>query len=227
MQKRFFILFLLCFVYLPILLHASEHIEVQNNRPVVTVIIDPAHGGKDPGGRGIFKINDEYTIFMEKDFTLKIAQALKVNLLALFPDMKIVLTRNDDIYIPLKERTFLANSEDLITDEIFIYVSIHMNASYNSNERGLEFCTDGSVNSIRFAEKVKIEFDKITGNELPFQGIKDDRWDSLRDFSMPAISAAIGFITNLEDALFLSTEQGINNSAVALANGIAAFIESL
>lgn len=89
------------------------------------VVIDPGHGGKDPGAIGPSGLK-------EKDVTLDIA--LKVReILKTDPSFEIVLTRDKDIFIPLNERTEIANR---VGADLFI--SIHANASPNSYARGIE-----------------------------------------------------------------------------------------
>jgi len=90
-----------------------------------TIVIDPGHGGKDPGAIGP-------TGLKEKDVVLDVA--LKVReLLRSDPQYDIVLTRDQDIFIPLNKRTEIANK---INADLFI--SIHANASTNSYARGVE-----------------------------------------------------------------------------------------
>lgn len=92
---------------------------------VKTVILDAGHGGKDPGAMGKRKLK-------EKDVTLKITKFLKKELKKRF-DGKIILTRDNDVYIPLDERTAIANMK-----QADLFVSIHINASPNRKARGVE-----------------------------------------------------------------------------------------
>lgn len=92
---------------------------------VKTIVIDPGHGGKDPGaiGRGGLK---------EKDVTLKLAKMLKEKLTN-EAGAKSILTRDTDVFIPLEERTAIANSRDAD-----LFVSIHINASPKRTASGIE-----------------------------------------------------------------------------------------
>lgn len=89
------------------------------------VVIDAGHGGKDPGAVGKRKL-------YEKDITLKIAKKLKTQL-AKRSGARVYLTRSTDVYIPLDERTAIANSK-----EADLFVSIHVNASPNKKASGVE-----------------------------------------------------------------------------------------
>ncbi len=91
----------------------------------VKVVLDPGHGGKDPGALGVGGV-------AEKDVVLAIAQRLKSRLAAL-PDLDVVLTRDTDVFLALEERTARANAE-----QADLFISIHTNASENPNLSGVE-----------------------------------------------------------------------------------------
>jgi N-acetylmuramoyl-L-alanine amidase len=90
-----------------------------------TVVIDPGHGGKDPGTVGP---NGTY----EKDIVLKIAKELK-KIIDERKEVKAVLTRDRDVFIPLRQRAEIA---DKANGKLFI--SIHVNAHRNKRASGLE-----------------------------------------------------------------------------------------
>lgn len=90
---------------------------------LITVMIDPGHGGIDPGAHGANGTN-------EKDVTLAIARRVKAKIDAI-PNMRAVLTRNSDIFIPLGERVDKARQ---INADLF--VSIHADAFVNRDARG-------------------------------------------------------------------------------------------
>lgn len=85
-------------------------------------VLDPGHGGKDSG-----TVNSSLSL-LEKDINLAIVLAIK-NLL---PNFSITLTRDKDLFVPLKERTDLANKLNLPL------ISIHCNASLNKEANGCE-----------------------------------------------------------------------------------------
>jgi N-acetylmuramoyl-L-alanine amidase len=89
------------------------------------VVIDPGHGGKDPGALGVDGV-------AEKDVVLAIALRLQ-RLLRAVPGLVVVLTRTSDVYLALEERTARANLE-----EADLFVSIHANASTNTALSGVE-----------------------------------------------------------------------------------------
>ena len=91
---------------------------------VSRIVIDAGHGGHDPGARG--------NGLNEADLTLDVALRLK-RLLEKQPGLEVVMTREKNIYIPLEERTAIANRE-----AADLFLSIHANASRNINARGVE-----------------------------------------------------------------------------------------
>jgi N-acetylmuramoyl-L-alanine amidase len=89
------------------------------------IVLDPGHGGKDPGAIGVGGI-------AEKDVVLSVAKKLAGKLRNEM-GVQVVLTRNDDRFVALEDRTATANAEDAD-----LFISLHMNASPNSDARGIE-----------------------------------------------------------------------------------------
>src|SRR5262249_11302631 len=90
-----------------------------------TIVIDPGHGGADPGTMGK---NSK-----EKDVALKISLKLGAYIEKNLPDVKVVFTRKDDRYMSLEERAELANK--LRAD---LFVCVHANALSGSPAYGTE-----------------------------------------------------------------------------------------
>ncbi|MBI9102141.1 MAG: N-acetylmuramoyl-L-alanine amidase [Spirochaetales bacterium] len=113
--------------------------EFHQGGPIIsTVILDPGHGGRDPGAIGRFTINGESKQFFEKDVVLKVAQIINENLKKDFPDRNVILTRSDDTYLTLEQRTEIANGVKLEENEAMIFISLHANASFNTKASGYE-----------------------------------------------------------------------------------------
>ncbi|MEN8135643.1 MAG: N-acetylmuramoyl-L-alanine amidase [Thermodesulfobacteriota bacterium] len=89
------------------------------------IILDPGHGGKDSGARGKNGL-------LEKDIVLKIAKQLSRKLKERL-GVEVILTRDSDVFIPLEERTAIANSK-----EGDLFISIHVNAAPTKKARGIE-----------------------------------------------------------------------------------------
>ena len=91
---------------------------------VQRIVIDAGHGGHDPGAQG--------NGLVEKDLVLDVSLRLQ-KLLQQQPGFEVVLTRDCDEFIPLEERTAIANRAGAD-----LFLSIHANASTQQNARGLE-----------------------------------------------------------------------------------------
>ncbi len=92
---------------------------------VRTIVLDPGHGGKDPGAIG-------FSGLMEKDIVLKVAKKV-AKILKKETPYTVILTRDRDVFIPLEERTAIAN-----TKEADLFVSIHANSAPNKKANGIE-----------------------------------------------------------------------------------------
>ena len=89
------------------------------------IVIDPGHGGHDPGAMGPNKL-------CEKDVVLDVALKLK-KILSEDPNFEVYLTRDRDVFLKLEERTAIANSKNAD-----LFVSIHANASPRKDAKGIE-----------------------------------------------------------------------------------------
>ncbi len=102
------------------------------------ILIDPGHGGKDPGAVGTFKIDGKTVRVQEKDAVLSVGKMLYDELKRAYPNKQIIMTRNSDKYLTLGERTDIANGVKLAEKEAVLYVSIHANASLDKKASGYE-----------------------------------------------------------------------------------------
>ncbi len=93
---------------------------------VSRIVIDAGHGGKDPGARGF------YRGAREKDITLSIAKKLAKKIKSRL-GCEVILTRDNDKFLTLEERTALANTENAD-----LFISIHVNAHRNKHAYGTE-----------------------------------------------------------------------------------------
>ncbi|MEK7813050.1 MAG: N-acetylmuramoyl-L-alanine amidase, partial [Candidatus Desantisbacteria bacterium] len=134
----------------------------QNSPPdnvrIRTIVIDPGHGGKDSGAIG-------KTGLLEKNVVLDISKRLRFALQRAMPNINILLTRDNDYFIPLRERTRFANYKNAD-----MFISIHSNASYASKAHGFEvFClsteaSDDASRALAAAENEVISLEKETGS---------------------------------------------------------------
>lgn len=115
----------------------------KNSKPMV-VIIDPGHGGKDPGAvnKGI----------REKDIVLGIGLKLGKHITDNYPDIKVVYTRSTDVFVPLIERSRIANK-----NKADLFISLHANHCGTPATRGTETFVLGLHRSTENLEVAKKE----------------------------------------------------------------------
>ncbi|MGP1956720.1 MAG: N-acetylmuramoyl-L-alanine amidase AmiC [Arsenophonus sp. NC-PE1-MAG3] len=123
------------------------------NRPII-IMIDPGHGGEDPGAIGKYKTQ-------EKDIVLQIARRLKI-LINRESKMKVYITRNEDVFIPLKVR--IKKARKIQAD---LFVSIHADAFTNRKARGSSVFAlsiiGATSNTARYLAQTQNEADLIGG----------------------------------------------------------------
>jgi N-acetylmuramoyl-L-alanine amidase len=220
---------------------------------VSRVVIDPGHGGHDPGAKtkGL----------TEADLVLDVALRLE-KLLSKQDGFDVVLTRRVDTFVPLEERTAIANREGAD-----LFLSIHANASTNSSARGIETyflnltanpdaemvaarenaASSRSMNQLPDIVKAialnnKIhesrDFASMIQSSLLSQlqksdssvrnlGVKQAPFMVLLGATMPSVLAEISFITNRQDAAMLKTEKYRQRIAEALYAGVLRYQQSL
>ncbi len=167
-----------------------------------TIMIDPGHGGVDPGtsNQG----------FLEKDITLSIALKLKVDLERL--GAKVIMTRDRDATVSLDERVDMTNA--LKPD---IFVSVHVNASSDHGVAGVEtyFFTPQSrpLASALFHALV-------SGLQCRARWIAYNNLHVIDHTRIPASLAEVGFLSNARERKLLVSDSYQQRIADALSRGI-------
>ncbi len=134
----------------PVVLKAEPKSEKIEPGDYKVVVIDPGHGGKDPGALGPRGLK-------EKDVVLAIAKKLKKELES--RGFVVYLTRDSDYYIPLEKRSEFANRK-----KAGIFISIHANASFKKKTKGVEVyylsleATDSEARAVAAMENGLIDF---------------------------------------------------------------------
>ena len=218
-------------------------------RQVRTVVLDPGHGGHDPGALGSHGLQ-------EKDVTLRLARALRPRLEA--RDFRVVMTRDSDRSVSLEERTAFAEGEG---GDVFI--SLHTNASKNRSARGIETyyldkshtrhsqrvaarengvpanrlddlqrivaqlrVSEVSVHSARLARAVHEEVIagvRATHGSIEDLGVKRGPFYVLFLSNVPSILLETGFLTNGAEARRLRSRFYIDVLAEQISRGLSAY----
>lgn len=121
-QSKRFLLIIFCFLMAGV---SFSKTAINKNPKQFIVVIDPGHGGKDPGA-----VNKS---IREKEVVLGIGLKLGKLINEEFPEVKVVYTRKTDVFIPLIERSRIANK-----NKANLFISIHANACPTPSIRGTE-----------------------------------------------------------------------------------------
>ncbi len=156
----------------------------------IVIVLDPGHGGKDPGARG--KRGTQ-----EKDLVLKAAQELAAAFREI-PGYKVVLTRNGDSYVPLRGRIDIARSA-----QADLFISLHADSAVNADATGMSVYTLSERASDREAAKLankENQSDIIAGVDL--SGESEDVSNILIDLvQRGTMNASAEYATRLVMAL--------------------------
>ena len=221
---------------------------------VGAVLIDPGHGGRDPGTVGSYIENGKTIPVYEKNIALTVSLALDELLRKTYPDKKIILTRSGDTYPSLEDRVEMANGVPLKKNEAILYISIHANAApFNKKPYGFEVWylppdyrrdlidkttaskeivhilnsmmeEEFSTESILIAKNISDGLDAQIGKESKNRGLKEKEWYVVRNAKMPSVLIELGFVTNPEEAKRLNTPSYLQKCAQGIYNGLTAFI---
>jgi N-acetylmuramoyl-L-alanine amidase len=176
------------------------------------VVIDPGHGGTDPGALGIGGLR-------ETDITLHMSQ--EVARLLQEKGLQVYLTRSDESReVDLPPRVALAQK---VRADVF--VSIHANSINLSRQdiNGTEtYYAPGSASG---AELGQVILDSITRNvNIPSRGMHSARFYVIRHTTMPATLVETGFVTGAQDAPKLADPNFRRQMAAAIAQGIIEYL---
>ena len=171
------------------------------------VVIDPGHGGKDPGAIGVTGVREVDVIL---PISLQVARQLERQ------GIQVVLTRNADYFVELSGRVQIASR---VNADLF--VSIHANAINNRPDvYGLETYYYSSGESLaRF-----IHNSILQSLNIPNRGVRRARFFVLRHSAMPSVLVETGYLTNYEEAARLATPAYQSQMADAIARGIIQYL---
>lgn len=176
--------FLYVFLMIVLTLAGSLHLSGQNsvdNLGLKTVVIDPGHGGKDPGAPG------KTSKTSEKHIVLSISKQLGDKIKAAYPDVKVVYTRSTDVFVELKERVNIAkrNKADL-------FISIHCNSNNSSQPYGASVHILGpKSNNKKNQRDYFAASQSVAQRENSVMLLEDDYKTSYQDFNPESAESVI------------------------------------
>lgn len=170
------------------------------------VVIDPGHGGKDPGA-----VNIRLRL-KEADINLAVATKLKKELLSI--GAAVYLTRNSDVFVDLAERCRESNA--LKAD---LFISLHCNAAENPDAQGFEIFTSLGVTKADSFGAVLVDcwHRAFPDQVLRCGALKEANFAVLRGTEAPAVLLEMAFISNTKEAALLASEAWQARAAEAVA----------
>ena len=186
--------------------------EVKQNK--FSVVIDPGHGGPDPGAIGIGGIR-------ETDVVLEVSKIVKRLLSE--KGVKVRLTRKNEVDLDLPPRVSFANKTDAD-----IFVSIHANASRGKRKdiNGLETFYYRGWRGRFLAKRIQKQILRVSPGS-PDRGVKQGRFYVIKNTKMPAVLVEIGFLTGRLDARRLEKTTHRKRLAFAITKGILEYLEKV
>ncbi len=178
------------------------------------VVIDPGHGGSDPGAVGINGLR-------ETDIVLDVSK--NVSKFLTYKGVKTILTRNNDRTLDLQPRVSKANNS-----KADIFVSIHANATRGKRKdvNGLETYYYSGYKGYSLAKNIQKQI-LIVSPQSPDRGVRRSRFYVIRKTSMPAALVEIGFLTGMYDADLLQQKAYRDKMSFAIARGILNYLKVL
>ncbi len=232
----------------------SSNIARQLALGVRRIVIDPGHGGKDPGAPGYIKN------IWEKDITLKLAKKLAAKLRKQLK-CEVLLTRSKDKYISLEERTAIANTKkadlfislhcnasnsrklkgfetyflNLATDDQAIAVAARENATSRKNISDLESILNDLMQNAKIIESSRlasiVQSSMVSNLQKKYSkiknlGVKQAPFYVLIGARMPAILIETSFLSNKMECKRMITEKYQNHVCDAITSGIEKYINA-
>ena len=226
---------------------ADPSLAQQLGLSVKTIVIDPGHGGKDPGAVSQTR--------QEKQIVLSLSKTLHDILVK--KGYNVRLTRETDVFLPLRKRTQFATNQ-----KADLFISLHTNASISNKAAGIEtyylaLASDESARITAMRENAGAEYNMkeldalvgrilkeskstesrrlaeliqaqlTSGKQVKNRGVKHAPFVVLIGAKVPAVLVEVGFISNPAEGKKLTTKAYQRQLATSIAKGIEQYIKNL
>ncbi|MBY7144914.1 N-acetylmuramoyl-L-alanine amidase [Virgibacillus sp. NKC19-3] len=169
-----------------------------------TIVLDPGHGGKDPGTIGL---NNIY----EKDLAMSTAETVEAQLAD--AGANVTMTRTDDNFIPLEKRAQISNES-----QADAFISLHYDSFPIQSVNGVTTYFHSNGADRHFAEEIQASLASTVN--LQGRGAMQANYSVLRNNNAPSVVTELGFLTNQSDLATVQTADYQNNVAQAIENGL-------
>lgn len=187
----------------------STSTDEQQSLEGYNIVLDPGHGGKDPGSIGLGDVE-------EKDVILSTAEHVAQSLRD--AGANVTLTRSEDYFVSLDERVNISES-----NEADAFVSLHYNAFPIISVGGIStYYASDSGESL--AQNVQSSL--TSSVSLQDKGVMPAEYRVIQQNSTPAILMELGFITNPEDLSIVQTDDYQNKVGQSITNGLESYFNN-
>ncbi|MHB8131746.1 MAG: N-acetylmuramoyl-L-alanine amidase [Mobilitalea sp.] len=234
MMKKYFSIIFLVLICLASILTSDQTVKVMKNifssgeeeleRKQLIIVIDPGHGGRDPGKVGVNKS-------LEKDINLSVAFKLK-NLLEQ-NDIVVVMTRDEDIGLYSETDTNKKNADlnhrvDLIqTSEADLAISIHQNSFGEEYVKGAQvFYHAQSAQGKMLAEIIQAQLIETIADGNHRKAKSNDNYYMLKKTKCPFVIVECGYMSNIKEAELLTDDEYQEKMAWGIHLAILQFINN-
>ncbi|WP_456278161.1 SH3 domain-containing protein [Bacillus sp. AK128] len=170
-----------------------------------TIVIDPGHGGRDSGAKGVRGT-------LEKTITLRAAKLLDEKLRA--AGATSVLTRNQDVYVSLNNRVSLSHYY-----QADAFISLHFDSSVYPSANGITTYYYNKSKDYSLGESLQTELIKQTS--LKDRGVKYGNYHILRHNNRPSVLLELGFLSSITEESLVTTASYQDKISTAIFNGLA------
>ncbi|MBF0141425.1 MAG: N-acetylmuramoyl-L-alanine amidase [Magnetococcales bacterium] len=193
----------------------------QAARRQAVIVVDPGHGGEDPGAIGAGGTH-------EKNITLDVAYKLVYALGA--AGYNAILTRTDDYFVPIRERISIASRH-----RADMFISLHADAFQIPSARGASvYCLPGqrkpnfNVHSraMAYSGCLLTSIKKVPSLRLHCHSVKYARFAVLRSPAIPSVLVEMAFLSNRDEEIQLRKKEYQNALVLAMLNGTKSFFRT-
>lgn len=231
MRKKYFSVVFLGLILLARIVSSEKSIKVMTNMfdpgsdaasSSITIVIDPGHGGRDPGKVGVNSA-------LEKDINLSIS--LKLRDILEEEGITVILTREEDIGLyeetdSNKKRADMNKRIDLInSSDATLAISIHQNSFTQESIKGAQvFYHAQSDEGRKLALIIQEQLKKTLQDGNHRKAKANDNYFMLKKTTIPLVIVECGYLSNREEAEFLVNEESQDKVALAICNGLLEYL---
>ena len=169
------------------------------------IVIDPGHGDTDSGAVSIDGLRESEVVL---SIAYKVRDILKHS-------FDVYMTRDSDTFVSLNYRSSYANN----LGDVAAFVSIHCNSASSTSATGWEiFTSKGKTGADALAASIGKRY--AARFTIPARGLKEANFSVLQHTNMPAVLVECCFLSNAEEAKWISSDEIQQQHAEAIADGI-------